>query len=138
MWLLSCGVYHLIVVTINENFLNSEVQSLAKAIKNQRELLERFTGEAGVLHQMGPSLDIINYHMKPTTLQLRPPCKRYFFVGSIFITDSRAMVLGSLQRAKERGEVECCLVDTPPLHSPYHIYCLPGCQTLSHHPVPSQ
>lgn len=40
----SCGVYHLIVVKINGNYLNIEVQSVTRAIKNQRVFLKRFTG----------------------------------------------------------------------------------------------
>lgn len=38
IWFLSCGVCHLIVVAINGNYLNIEVQSVTRAVKNQREL----------------------------------------------------------------------------------------------------
>lgn len=70
-----CGVYNLIVVTINGNYLNIEVQTLTKFIKNQRELWEKFTGWG-----WGVSSDQLELrHNKlpyGTTLQLRPPCKR--------------------------------------------------------------
>ena len=75
-----CGVYNLIVVTINGNYLNIEVQTLTKVIKNQRELWEKFTGWGWGVRS--DQLEL-RHNKLPCgiTLQLRPPCKREFFAG---------------------------------------------------------